>query len=154
MASDGRGYLRKSSGLPLELCRFADGAIGTFVTFEERHTSYPRVVHGGVVSALVDQVMGDAIAVERGIMGLSITLRVRMINPLVVGRNYRVSTHVKSVDDGVIEAHSEVTDEHHDVHVMATGTFRPIRADQARQLMGLSDVECDKLGTYLDYEAG
>jgi acyl-coenzyme A thioesterase PaaI-like protein len=148
----GWGNLRRSVGLPQHVQRFDDGTIGTVVVFSERHTSYPKVVHGRMVTALVDQVMGDMLVAERGVLAFSATLRVRMLSPLVVGRTYRVVTGIRSEGYNVIHTEADVTDEDQEVHVIADGTFRPIRSEQAHEIMGLDEISCLRLKDYFDKE--
>jgi len=151
-AFGGWADLRKSAGLPPHLRRFDDGSIGAVVVFSEHHTSYPRVVHGGIISVLVDQLMGDLLAIERGVLAFSATLRVRMLCPLVIGRAYRAVAVVRGEGFDVIHTEAEVTDEEHEVHVVANGTFRPIRSEQAREIMKLDDTNYQRLKNYFDHE--
>src|SRR4051812_2435723 len=46
---------RNDRGLALRMYRVEENRLGTDVTFPDRYESYPGVVHGGIVSALVDE---------------------------------------------------------------------------------------------------
>ncbi|MFD2414967.1 hypothetical protein [Amycolatopsis pigmentata] len=151
MASSGAlGYFRSFLGYRHPLTRLPDGAISTHLTFSQEHTSYPGVVHGGVIGGVVDQLMGDTVALERQILAFSITLRVRMIRPLLVDRTYQAKARIDHDASGVICAEAEVLDDSPAVHVFATGSFRPIRSDQARDIMSLSTAERVALSEYFE----
>jgi len=146
-------------GLALPLARLPGDRIGAWTTFAERFASYPGIVHGGVISTLVDEVMGNLVALERGRLAFCVTLRTRMLAPLRIGRPYLCSARLVAAgtddaDGAVIRAEADVSDVDGDLHAIASGTYQPIRAAHARTLMGLDDAEYATLQHYFDHQMG
>lgn len=100
-------------------------------TPEQRHEGYTGVVHGGIVTTILDEVMAWALYAE-GIWAVTGELWVRFRRPLVVGqateafgrlerdrgRVLNVAGDVRRVGDGVVLA-------------SATATFVRVPGDQA-----------------------
>lgn len=145
---------RNPIGLALELRRLPDGRIAADTTFSEDYASYPGIVHGGIVNVLVDEVMGDMIAVEREMLAFSITLRTKMLLPLRVGVRYSTIARITGDGNGVLHTEADVVSDGGEPHVMATATFQPIRSDQATALMALDGPEYARLQHYFDHEIG
>lgn len=145
---------RNRIGLALRMARFADGSFGADVTFGEDYASYPGIVHGGVVSAAVDEVMGDLLALERGALAFSLTLRTKFLRPLLVGRPYRVVARIAREGTGLVHTEADVTSAAGEPHVMATATYQQIRSAVALEVMGLDGEEYERLGHYFDHEMG
>lgn len=141
-------------GLGLALYRRPDGRIAGACTLSERYASYPGVVHGGVVSALADEVMGNAVAVLRHRLAYCTTLRTRMLAPVRTGRRYlTVATLLAAGPDG-FRVEADVLDPDGVSYVMASGTYRPIPAAHARDLMGLDDTDYTAVADYFDHRIG
>ncbi|GAA2529938.1 PaaI family thioesterase [Winogradskya humida] len=145
---------RNPVGLALTLTRRADGTIAARTTLGADYASYPGTVHGGILNVLVDEVMGDLIAIDLGVLAFCMTLRTKMLAPVRTGRV--TTTVARLVDHGgeLIRAEADVLDEHGDVAVMASGTYQTIRAGTARELMGLDGAEFDRLQHYFDHGLG
>jgi hypothetical protein len=111
-------------GLALSLYRLPDGRIAAPSTLSELHASYPGVVHGGVISALVDEVPH-----------------------LTVARLVDLGTDVIRVEADVLDPHDRVC-------VMASGSYQPISSATARDLMGLDDAEYARVKHYFDNRMG
>lgn len=71
-----------------------DGMVAGFITVDDRYKSFPGVVHGGMVSALIDEIAGRAhMALEPGTITMTLELTTRYKKPvtsetplLMVGR--------------------------------------------------------------------
>jgi acyl-coenzyme A thioesterase PaaI-like protein len=143
---------RNPIGLALKLRQLPSGEISAETTFSERYASYPGIVHGGIVAALVDEVMGDMIALRHGMLAFSVSLRTRNLLPLRVGLPYRTVARVTGPAGRVLRAEADVTGADGELHVTANASYQPIRSDQARLLMGLDDTEHARLRHYFDHE--
>jgi acyl-coenzyme A thioesterase PaaI-like protein len=141
-------------GLGLGLRQLPGGEISAETTFSDDYASYPGIVHGGIVSALADEVMGDMLAVRYGMLAFSVSLRTRMLLPLRIGEPYLTTARITGTGAGVVRTEADITSAGGEVHVMASAAFQPIRSEQARLLMGLDDAEQDRLGHYFDHEMG
>jgi uncharacterized protein (TIGR00369 family) len=145
---------RNESGLALRMYRVDGGRLGTDVTFPERYASYPGVVHGGIVSVLVDELMGDLVALDRGMLAFSVTLRLRFLQPLRVGVAYRAVAAIAREANGVIHTEADVMAPAGEVHAMATAAYQPITSRQAEDHFGLDATDRDRLSHYFDHVIG
>jgi acyl-coenzyme A thioesterase PaaI-like protein len=145
---------RNPIGLRLRLERRADESYGARVTFSENYASYPGIVHGGIVNALVDEVMGDTIGLVHGLLAFLVTLRSKMLMPLRVGQPYLAVARITGRKNGALHTEAEVASTAGEVHVMSTGTYQPIRLEQARSLMTLDEVALDRVRHYFDHTTG
>jgi acyl-coenzyme A thioesterase PaaI-like protein len=143
---------RNPIGLALSLRRRPGGEISAETTFSGDYASYPGIVHGGIVSTLADEVMGDLLALRYGMLAFSVTLRTRMLLPLRVGEPYLTVARITGSGNGVVRTEADITGPDGELHVAANAAYQPIRSDQARLLMGLDDAAQARLGHYFDHE--
>ncbi|HEX3782603.1 MAG TPA: PaaI family thioesterase [Pseudonocardiaceae bacterium] len=141
-------------GLKLRLQRLPNGDYAAETTFSESYASYPGIVHGGIVNVLLDEVMGDTLALVHGMLAFSVTLRSKMLLPLKVGEPYLTTARITGQGNGVLHTEAEITGPDGELHVMASGTFQPIRSEQARNLMRLDDDAFARVQHYFDRETG
>jgi acyl-coenzyme A thioesterase PaaI-like protein len=143
---------RNPVGLALNLRQLPGGAISAETTFSDDYASYPGIVHGGIVAALADEVMGDMLALRHGMLAFSVSLRMRMLLPLRVGEAYLTTARITGTGRDVLRTEADIASASGEVHVMANAAFQPIRSEQARLLMGLDDTEHARLSHYFDHE--
>jgi len=74
---------------------------------DRRHQGYDGTVHGGIVSALLDEAMGWAIF-HQGIWGVTARLNVTFRQPVAVGEELRVFGEVVRERSRSIETHGVV----------------------------------------------
>lgn len=77
------------SGLQLDFDVTTDGATARY-TGEQRHQGYDGTLHGGVITALLDETMGWAIF-HQGIWGVTAKLDVTFKRPALVGEELVVT---------------------------------------------------------------
>lgn len=118
-------------GLRLQFYLADDGVAAPF-TPEQRHEGYTGVVHGGIVTTVLDEVMAWALY-ARGIWAVTGDLRVRFRRPVEVGMPARATGRLVSEHGRLIEVAGElrrVSDEA--LLAEATGTFVRVPEDMAR----------------------
>ncbi|MCG0283805.1 PaaI family thioesterase [Streptomyces sp. PSAA01] len=145
---------RNRIGLALQMYRLDDGRLASDITFSDEYASYPGVVHGGIVSVLVDELMGDLIALDRGLLAFSVTLRTKFLRPLQIGAPYRAVARIVREDGGVVHAEADVVSPEGTTHVMANSAYRPISSEQAEGHMGLRGADRERLAHYFDHAIG
>lgn len=141
-------------GLALRMHRLPDDALGARVTFSEDYASYPGVVHGGIVAVLVDELMGDMIALDRGLLSFTVTLRVKNLMPVRTGVPHTAVARYCGEGDGIIRTEADVLGEDGEPCAMASGTYQPIRSAQAQELMTMTGPEHLRMRHYFDHEIG
>lgn len=145
---------RNPIGLKLSMKRLPNGDYAAETTFSEDYASYPGIVHGGIVNVLVDEVMGDTLALVHGMLAFAVTLRSKLLLPLRVGEAYLTVARISGQGNGVLHTEAEINGPDGEVHVMATGTYQPIRSEQAKNLMKLDEAAFGRLRHYFDHGTG
>ncbi len=111
--------------------RTADGIKGT-VRFGTAYEGAPGLVHGGVLSMVMDQVFGEA-GVAAGVAGMTVGLEVRYAAPTPIHTDLALTARVvrsserKVLMEGSISAAGTTT-------VTATATFFRLTEEHARRL--------------------
>ena len=75
---------RNHAGLHLRFYEQSDGTILAKFTGRDHHQSYPGRMHGGVITAALDETIGRAIMIQYGedIWGVTAELNVRFLKPV------------------------------------------------------------------------
>jgi uncharacterized protein (TIGR00369 family) len=85
-----------------------DELLGVFAA-QEIHQSYPGRLHGGVVSALLDETIGRAISIDdRDAFGVTIELNVKFRKPVPIGDEIRVIARLTKKTSRLFEGTGEI----------------------------------------------
>jgi len=80
-------------GLQLEFVSGEDGGITATFTCDKALEGYPGVVHGGIVSSILDGAMGHCMF-SRGQVAVTVEMTTRFRHPVVTNQQAIVSAHV------------------------------------------------------------
>jgi acyl-coenzyme A thioesterase PaaI-like protein len=151
-----------ADGLQLRFYAHPEGLESRFElgrTFE----SYPGVVHGGVISTVCDEAMGNLIVLQEGRSAFTTALRLRYLSPLAVGTEYRCIARLRpnpgrdaaagrdgtagpgSTANDSYQATAEILDAGGALLVTATGSYQPVDMERARRHIILTDQESELL---------
>ncbi|MCC7023263.1 MAG: PaaI family thioesterase [Thermomicrobiales bacterium] len=118
---------RNRIGLKLRFRPAGDGVSAAFTPAPE-HQGYENVIHGGIISTLLDEAMAWAVA-TRGIWAVTGEMRVRFRHPLHVGEPVTASGSVVEERGRIVSAAGTIArDEDGATIASATGTF--VRVDK------------------------
>ncbi len=79
-----------TGGLALEL-QYADGAAFCEFTADERFQGYDGMLHGGIVTGILDEVMWWTLFMETGMLAATWKIDVEFRRPILCRNEYRVS---------------------------------------------------------------
>ena len=119
-------------GLHLDYDVARERAETRFVPRHE-HSGYEGVVHGGIVTALLDETMGWAIFHE-GIWGVTARINVAFRQPILVGTELVVTGTVVKRTHRAVEMHGEVRDTAGTLLADADATFLVMPEEQRKKL--------------------
>jgi uncharacterized protein (TIGR00369 family) len=122
-------------GLRIQFIAKADHVIAEFIP-KPFLAGYENVVHGGIISTLLDEAMIWAAYVSRGCFGVTAELTVRFRKPMMVNQSYQIIA--KMLDDRkklwIVEA--RIVDGKGDLCAAGTGKVMPMHPQQAEKLKG------------------
>ncbi len=116
---------RSPAGLRLRFERDGDRVVTTYTPRSE-HQGFPGYLHGGVISALLDETM-SRVSLLDGRWTMTARIEVRYRRPIYVDQAIRAFAEKKSERRGVVEAVGWVALPDGSTAAEATGTFVPVR---------------------------
>ena len=101
------------------------------ITGRDEHQSYPNRMHGGMISALLDEVIGRAINVtEPEAFGVTTELNVKFKKPVPLNEEIKVVGHIIKNTRLVFQAEGFVEDKNGTILATATATYVKMTADK------------------------
>jgi len=121
--------LENPIGLKMAFYEDDEGRVVANFTPGDEHQGYPGVVHGGIVTALLDEVLGRvAIAAERWMMTGRLNIRFRQ--PIPLGEPLTVVGAVVNWKKRILEARGEIRLADGQIGAEATGIFLEIPSEK------------------------
>ena len=111
-------------GLRTQFSVDGDGVRASFIP-DETHVGYEDTVHGGIISALLDEAIIWAGYASTGRFGVTAELNVRFIGPLAVGEKYTVMGRVTENRGRLWIVEAEIFDEQGQRLAKADGKVLP-----------------------------
>jgi len=97
---------KNPSGLNLKFS-LRDGKILTEFTPQKIHQGYKDIVHGGIISALIDEAMVQA-ALKNGMPAITAEITIRFKRPLMVGEKTIVEATIEDIKRKTIETSARI----------------------------------------------
>lgn len=113
--------------------KVVDGTVRATFTPTEKHVGFPGIVHGGIITALLDEAMVWAAYAATGQFALSGEITVRFLKPLPPGQAVEIVGYLVRRQRKVLEIASEIHDENAIVYARAWGRFVPAPAEMNEQ---------------------
>ncbi len=126
--------LENPVGLKMHFYQDADGRTLAQFTPEKKYEGYPGVVHGGIVTAMLDEVLGRA-AIAAGEWTVTVRLNVRFRRPVPIGHRLTVVGEVTGHKRNLLEACGQILLEDGQVAAEATGTFMKMPSENLDQMV-------------------
>lgn len=96
-------------GLQLDFKKEGDKIVAEFIP-QKRHQGFKDIVHGGIISAVLDEAMVKA-ALSLGIEAVTAEITVRLKNPLFTGEKTFIEADIKKMGTRLIETSSMIKKE-------------------------------------------
>jgi uncharacterized protein (TIGR00369 family) len=113
---------------------YTDGGNRVHARFnpDQTLTGYEDIVHGGVISTLLDELIGWSVSLSHDSMAFTAELTVRFLKPLPAGRSYIGSSRMGSGRGRCWEADGEIVDEEGLVYAKGHGKYFLLSAEQTK----------------------
>jgi len=125
-------------GLHLHFRMEDDWAVASFEALRE-HQGYPGFVHGGIVSALLDEAMGWA-TYGRGIWAVTGKMETRFRGVVPIGQPLAVRGRIARDRGRLIEVMAELRDADGVLLAEASGLFFRVQGEQARLIQDAAEA--------------
>lgn len=106
-------------GLHFNFENSTEGVISK-INFPERFQGWEGIVHGGILSTAIDEVMIKAAAKE-GIMCVTAEMKIRFKTPCLTGKDYILSGRIVENNNKLIQTKGKITDAGNRVIAEGTG---------------------------------
>lgn len=131
---------RNENGLGLEFFRDGDKVEASF-SLGEAFTGAPTMLHGGILLAVMDEVMAWACIALEGQWALTATSSAQFHVPVMANTSYRVVGEITKADETEIHAEARILDESQVCCTAAQARFHPLGEakplDEAGEDVGL-----------------
>jgi uncharacterized protein (TIGR00369 family) len=94
-------------GLNLAFYDLDDGTVQVTFTPKEEHQSYPGVLHGGIICALLDETIGRTL-VRLDLWAMTVSMNVRFIKPVPLGEPLTVVGELVNLRSRTMEGRGEI----------------------------------------------
>lgn len=116
--------LENNLGLKADFYNMEDGSVGSIFTFKSHHQSYPGRVHGGMISALLDELAGRVIWVENPeLFGVTATMTVKFRKPVPYDKKLYGKGEMIKRNGRLFTATAKLMDESKTVLAEVEGTY-------------------------------
>ena len=106
------------------------GQVQAWFRPDAAQTGYEDTVHGGVISALLDELLGWPVALQTGRMAYTAELTVRFVRPIKTGRTYLATAHPGTDRGRYWEGKGDIRDEDGVVYAKARGKYFLLSAEK------------------------
>ena len=111
------------------------GQVHAWSSPDATQTGYENIVHGGVVSALLDELLGWPIVLQTGRMAYTAELTVRFVKPVRVGCTYLATAHPGTDRGRYWEGSGDIRGEDGKVYVKGHGKYFLLSSAQTRTVV-------------------
>ncbi|MBI4558349.1 MAG: PaaI family thioesterase [Candidatus Hydrogenedentes bacterium] len=121
----------EANGAGLQTRFFVEnGIVKTILRPQSHHCGYANVVHGGVLTAILDECMGWAAARAIGRMCYTGDLSIRFLRPVPADRETMVRAEVRRAGRRLVEAVGTIVDNAGLELAQAEGRFLPLSVEE------------------------
>jgi acyl-coenzyme A thioesterase PaaI-like protein len=110
-----------------------EGRVVAHFTGKEEHEGYPGVMHGGIVTALLDEVIGR-VGFSYDLWGVTAKLEVRFRHPVPLGQPLALVGEMTRLRSRTMEGRGEIRLEDGTVAVEAKGVYILLPQEEIEQI--------------------
>jgi len=130
--------INNNCGLKMNFYETDEGELISLFTAREEHQSYPNRVHGGIITAVLDETIGRSILIlEKGTWGVTTEINVKFRKPIPINMELKVIARVTKNSRLLYIGTGEIVDDDGVIYATATGKYLK---SQIEKIVGYADV--------------
>lgn len=99
-----------------------DGVIVSHFSLGRKHEGYPNILHGGILAAILDDCMGNAIF-KKGLLNYTVEMCLKYLKHCLVNEELEARGYIVRMNHKVVETEGEIVNSQGEVKVKATGKY-------------------------------
>jgi uncharacterized protein (TIGR00369 family) len=118
--------LKNPHGLFTSFYELENGDLAAIFTAREEHQSYPGRLHGGIITAILDETIGRAVMNRRGeaqVWGVTVEFSTRFLKPVPLDTELRVVGRIVKEEGRYFDGTGEILLPGGDVAATGTGRY-------------------------------
>lgn len=128
-------------GLNAQFYEMEDNTVVAKVCFKKEHQSYPGRVHGGMISALLDELVGRAIWVyDPNMWGVTMNLSVKFRKPVPYDTELKAVGRIDNQTSRTFLGSGEILDSEGNVLAQANATYMKLPLEQITNTSEISSA--------------
>lgn len=132
--------LENQLGVKADFYNMEDGSVGARFKFKKEHQSYPERVHGGMVSALLDELAGRALWVtDPSLMGVTANMTVKFRKSVPYDKLLLARGYISKRNGRIFSAEAQIFDENKVVLAQLSGNYVILPNNQISNCENLSE---------------
>lgn len=126
------------------------GKVHTHFTPENTQTGYHNMTHGGVISSILDEILGWPIALKTKRMCFTGELTVRFLKPMPAGQTYLVTAYPGTEKSRYWEGKGDICDKEGRLYAKAQGKYFFAPEEQSTMVAEKLNYQEDTLPIFKD----
>ncbi|MCP3930642.1 MAG: PaaI family thioesterase [Bacteroidetes bacterium] len=128
--------LNNSCSLHADFYELENGELFATFTAQEGHQSYPGIAHGGVLTAILDEIIGRAIMMKYDdpVWGATVELNMKFKKPVSTNTKLRAIARITEENDKIFKGTGEILLPDGQIAVKGFGTFMKVSFEKIAKL--------------------
>ena len=127
--------IKNPHGLKLEFFAQENEVRAEFKSEPEK-SGFKGIMHGGIITAILDEVMGWAPALAKKRMCMAAEITIRFVKPVPIGTELIAIGKFSQDRKRIWEAEGILTDKNQNIYSRASGKYIPLSDDETRKIDG------------------
>lgn len=131
-------------GLNAPFYNMEDGSVISLFSFKKEHQSYPGRVHGGMISAMLDEIIGRALWVKSpNVYGVTMSLNIKYRKQISYDCKLKAIGIITKESEKFFEAEGKILNLEGDILAEATGHYFKMPLNE------IGDISDDEVNVYV-----
>ncbi len=130
-------------GVKAQFYNMEDGTVASIFQFKFEHQSYPQRVHGGMISAMLDELIGRVLWVkEPDTYGVTTSLTVKFRKPVPYDTQLKARATMQTESARFFTAHGEIFDMQGNLLAEAEGNYLKLPPEKITDGVDVNEEMC------------